>query len=138
MGELEGRMPGFDQHVKIHVTGCPNSCGQHWIADLGIEGKKMKVDGKMVDAYYFCLGGAVGKHQALARPVGYRCLATEVPDAIARLLSAYLRDRLGGENFRQFCARQSDVALRAFLAGAEVAPVARDPSPGRPPHGVEG
>jgi len=68
--ELEARLPGFDEHVKIHVTGCPNSCGQHWIADIGIEGKKVKVDGRLVDAYYFCVGGAVGRHQAVARPIG--------------------------------------------------------------------
>ncbi|HEV8663126.1 MAG TPA: nitrite reductase [Candidatus Methylomirabilis sp.] len=135
--DLEERLPGFEQHLKIHITGCPNSCGQHWIADLGIEGKKVKVDGKMVDAYYFCVGGAVGKHQAIARPVGYRCPATEVPEAIARLLRGYLRDRVNGENFRRFCARHGDEALRAILAGAEVAAAVRDPSPGRPPHGVE-
>ncbi len=58
--ELEERLPGFDQHLKLHVTGCPNSCGQHWIADIGIDGKKLKVDGQFVDAYYFCLGGALG------------------------------------------------------------------------------
>ncbi len=135
---LEERLPGFGHHLKIHITGCPNSCGQQWIADLGIEGKKMKVDGKQVDAYYFCVGGAVGKHQAIARPVGYRCPATDVPEAIERLLRGYLRDRADGENFRQFCARHSDEAVRALLAGVEVAAVARDPSPGRPPHGVEG
>src|SRR4029453_654643 len=61
--ELEARLPGFDRHVRLHVTGCPNSCGQHWIADIGIEGKKLKVDGALVDAYYFCVGGAVGRHQ---------------------------------------------------------------------------
>ena len=42
--ELEERLPGFDHHLKLHVTGCPNSCGQHWISDIGIEGKKIKVD----------------------------------------------------------------------------------------------
>jgi sulfite reductase (ferredoxin) len=47
---LERRLPGFDQHLRINITGCPNSCGQHWIADLGIEGKKIKVDGALVDA----------------------------------------------------------------------------------------
>ena len=54
--------PQFDQQLKLHVTGCPNSCGQHWIADIGIEGKKIKHEGKLTDAYYFCLGGAVGQH----------------------------------------------------------------------------
>ncbi len=136
--ELEGRLPGFDQHLKLHITGCPNSCGQHWIADIGIEGKKIKVDGKMVDAYYFCVGGAVGKHQSKARPVGYRCPATEVPNAIERLLLRYLADRVDGENFRQFCARHSDADLRTLLAGQQIGAVARDSSPGRPPRGVEG
>ena len=136
--ELERRLPGFDQHVKIHITGCPNSCGQHWIADIGIEGKKLKVDGKMVDAYYFCVGGAVGKYQGKARSIGYRTAATEVPDAIERLLTMSLAGRRNGENFRQFCARHTDDELREFLAGQEVAAVARDPSPGRPPHGVDG
>ncbi len=70
--ELEERLPEFDQQLKLHVTGCPNSCGQHWIADLGLEGKKIKHEGKLTDAYYFCVGGAVGQHAAIARPVGYR------------------------------------------------------------------
>ena len=136
--ELETRMPGFDRHLKIHVTGCPNSCGQHWIADIGIEGKKTKVEGKMVDAYYFCVGGAVGKHQRIARPVGFRTPAHEVPDAIERLLQRYLEERSNGENFRQFCTRKSDVELREILAGQGVVAAERDPSPGRPPHGVDG
>jgi sulfite reductase (ferredoxin) len=95
--DLEERLPGFEEHVRINITGCPNSCGQHWIADIGIEGKKIKVDGSLVDAYYFCVGGAVGKHQAVARPIGYRVPAAQVPEAMERLLRTYLgsgaRDR---------------------------------------------
>ena len=136
--ELEERLPGFEQHLKLHVTGCPNSCGQHWIADIGIEGKKIKVGSRMEDAYYFCVGGAVGLHQSIARPVGYRCLATEVPEAIERLLRHYLDDRRPDENLRHFFARHSDVQLREFLAGEWLPPVLRDDSPGKVPHGVEG
>ncbi len=124
--ELEDRLPGFDQHMKLHVTGCPNSCGQHWIADIGIEGKKIKVQDRLVDAYYFCLGGALGLHQATARPVGYRCAATEVPEAIERLLRRYLAEREVGENLRQFFARHTDTELRELLAGEFVDAVARD------------
>jgi sulfite reductase (ferredoxin) len=124
--ELEERLPGFDQHMKLHVTGCPNSCGQHWIADIGIEGKKTKVEDRMVDAYYFCVGGALGLHQGTARPVGYRCAATEVPAAIERLLGRYGELRESGENLRRFFARHSDSELREFLAGEAVAAVARD------------
>jgi len=136
--ELEERLPGFEQHLKLHVTGCPNSCGQHWIADIGIEGKKIKSGDRLLDAYYFCLGGAVGLHQSIARPIGYRCLATEVPDAIERLLQHYLRAKGPAENLRQFFARHSDAELREFLAGEFVPAVARDPSSGRVPHAVEG
>jgi sulfite reductase (ferredoxin) len=135
--ELEDRLPGFDQDLKLHVTGCPNSCGQHWIADIGIEGKKLKVDGRMVDAYYFCLGGAVGLNQAIARLSGYRCTADDVPDAIERLLRAYLADRLPGENLRRFFARHGETELRGFLAGEAVAAVLRDAPPGPVPHGLE-
>jgi sulfite reductase (ferredoxin) len=124
--ELEERLPGFDQHLKLHVTGCPNSCGQHWIADVGIEGKKIKLQDRMVDAYYFCVGGALGLHQSTARPVGYRCAATEVPDALERLLGRYLADREPAENLRHFFARHTDGQLREFLAGEVVDPVVRD------------
>jgi len=124
--ELDERLPGFDQHLKLHVTGCPNSCGQHWIADIGIEGKKIKVNEQLLDAYYFCVGGALGLHQSTARPIGYRCLATDVPEALERLLGHYLEQREPGENLRRFFARHSDTELRELLAGEAVAAVARD------------
>lgn len=136
--ELDERVPGFEQQLRINITGCPNSCGQHWIADLGLEGKKIKVDGQMRDAYYFCVGGAVGQFQSIARPVGYRCLASEVPDAIERLLSRYQEDRFKGENLRQFFARHTPEELRGFLAGNFIAAVERDRPSAPVPHGVEG
>ena len=132
--ELEERVPEFDQQLRLHVTGCPNSCGQHWIADIGIEGKKIKHKGKLVDAYYFCVGGSVGQFAATARPVGYRIPATEVPEAIERLLKTYQGKRLGeGENLRAYFARHSNDELRAQLAGELVTPVARDTSAGPAP-----
>src|SRR5947209_18644858 len=135
--ELEDRLPTFDQELKLNVTGCPNSCGQHRLADIGLEGKKIKVNGQMVDAYYFCLGGSVGQHAGFARPVGYRCPAVETPDAMERLLRHYLIRRNDRENLRQFFARHSDTELRAFLAGQEIEAALRDPSPGRPSHELE-
>jgi sulfite reductase (ferredoxin) len=135
--ELEERLPGFDQHLKLHVTGCPNSCGQHWIADIGIEGKKIKVQDRLVDAYYFCVGGALGLHQATARPIGYRCPATAVPEAIERLLRQYLAERGDGENLRQFFARHSDAELRECLAGELVEALPRDIPAGPVPRGLE-
>ncbi len=134
--ELEERLPGFDQELKLNVTGCPNGCGQHWVADIGIEGKKIKHEGQLTDAYYFCLGGAVGQHAAVARPVGYRCPAPLVPEAIERLLREYLADRVPGENLRAWFGRHSNDELRAHLAGEVLAAVERDLPTGPVPHFV--
>src|SRR6202022_1429906 len=106
-------------------------------ADLGIEGKKLKVDGRMVDAYYFTVGGAVGKFASIARLTGYRCVAREVPAAIERLLRQYQAGRFVGENLRRFLARHSDADVRGFLAGEEMEAVAREVAVGPPPQGVE-
>jgi len=136
VGEMEERLPEFDQQLRLHVTGCTNSCGQSWIADIGLEGKKLKKDGAMVDAFYFCVGGAVGEYAGIARQIGYRAAAEDCPEAIERLLRGYLKGRGEGENLRAYFRRTSDEDLRAQLAGAVVDAVERDPSPGRVPTNV--
>ena len=134
--EMEERLPQFDQQLKLNVTGCPNGCGQHWVADVGLEGKKIKHEGKLPDAYYFCLGGAVGQHAGIARPVGYRCPAPLVPEALERLLRHYLSGRHAEETLRSWFARHTNDELRAQLAGEVLAPVERDLPTGRVPHAV--
>ena len=137
--ELDDRIPGFQEQLRINVTGCPNSCGQHWIADIGLEGKKIKHEGKMVDAYYFCIGGSVGEFASIGRPVGYRCAATDVPEAIERLMNQFTENRKHGENLRQFFARHTNDDLRSILAGGFAASVERDTATTGPvPVGVEG
>jgi len=135
--ELERRLPGFDQHVKIHVTGCPNSCGQHWIADIGLEGKKIKGPVGFEDAYYFCVGGGLGARASVARPIGYRVPAREAPAAVERLLRAYLAARGPGATFHDFAATHTDDELRALLAGDAVAAVSRDLPVAATPHNLE-
>jgi sulfite reductase (ferredoxin) len=136
MDKLEERLPEFDQQLRLSVTGCPNGCAHHWIADIGLEGKKIKHKGELVDAYYFCLGGAVGEHAAFSRPVGYRSPATEVPEAIVRLLQQYLASRKRGENLRVWFSRHSDDVLRNWLAGEVIEAVERDVPSGHVPQGV--
>ncbi len=129
VSEMEERLPGFDQQIKLHVTGCTNSCGQHWIADIGLEGKKLKQDGVLKDAYYFCVGGAVGKYAAAARPLGFRATAEDTPAAIERLLRGYLEVREPGEDLRAYFNRTGDETLRAQLNGTPIPPVERDAPP---------
>ena len=139
--EMQERLPTFDQQIKLHVTGCTNSCGQHWIADIGLEGKKIKRDGALVDAFFFCVGGSVGKHARPARPIGYRAAAEDVPEAIERLLRAYLEARTPGEDLRSYFSRTEDETLRAHLNNTTRAnlppPEPRDAPPAGGRHAVD-
>jgi sulfite reductase (ferredoxin) len=135
--ELEDRFPNYQEDLRLHITGCPNSCGQHWIADIGIEGKKIKSNGTMIDAYYFCVGGSVGQVASIARPIGYRCAAEEVPEAIARLLTFFHAERHSGEALQNFLARQTTPTLRHALAGGATSVSERDVPVAAVPHSVE-
>jgi sulfite reductase (ferredoxin) len=135
--ELEDRFPNYQEQLRLHITGCPNSCGQHWIADIGIEGKKIKFNDQMIDAYYFCVGGSVGQIASIARPVGYRCPAGEVPNAIARLLDFFRVQRELNEPLQRFLARHSVDVLRSVLAGGPAELAERDLALAAAPHSVE-
>lgn len=118
VAELERRLPGFPAPLRLHVTGCPNSCGQHWIADVGLQG--VRLDGG--DGYEVFLGGGLGQGAGFVRRTGARLPAAQVPDALERLLRAYLDERRPEESFRDFARRAPDEALAAWLqprAGAE-------------------
>ena len=78
----------------------------------------------------------MGLHASIARPVGFRCPAPLVPEAIERLLRHYLADRLPDENLRAWFGRYSNDELRAHLAGEVLEPIERDVPAGRVPHGV--
>jgi sulfite reductase (ferredoxin) len=83
------------------------------------------------------LGGSVGQIAAIARPVGYRCPADEVPNAIARLLDFFHAQRKLGEPLQKFLARQSTDALRSVLAGGQAEIAERDLALAATPHSVE-
>ena len=78
----------------------------------------------------------MGQYANVARPVGYRCPAPLVPEAIERLLTHYLADRNPEENLRAWFARHTNDELRAHLAGEVLAAVERDLPTGRVPHAV--
>jgi ferredoxin-nitrite reductase len=62
--ELEAEL-SFTKPVRIHWTGCPNSCGQPQVADIGLMGTKARKDGKMVEGVDLFMGGKVGKDAEL-------------------------------------------------------------------------
>ncbi|MGO8701742.1 MAG: NirA family protein [Limisphaerales bacterium] len=101
---LEKRIE-LDQPVNIHLTGCPNSCAQHYIGDIGCLGTKARGATGSVDAYHVFVGGGFGKTQSLGRQIFTAVSATELPRALERILRAYLKHRQGRESFQKFSTR---------------------------------
>ncbi len=113
---LEKRMT-LDQPVNIHLTGCPNSCAQHYIWDIGCLGVKAKVGGETVDGYHIFVGGGFGRNQAVGRQVFAGVTCKELPQTLERMLRAYLKHRQGRESFQQFTARNELGRLQEIFGG---------------------
>ena len=118
--DLTARLPQFEGDVKLHVTGCPNSCGQHWIADVGLQGVLLNRNGEQVEGYDVFVGGALGENGRIAHRLGVRLPADESASALHRLFATYARDRALNESFGEWATRVGDAPLRASIA----APVA--------------
>ncbi len=91
----------LDSPVNIHFTGCPHSCAQHYIGDIGCLGVKAQGN----EAYHVFAGGGFGKNQAVGRQIYSNVSADELPRTLERMLKAYLRHRQGRETFQQFTVR---------------------------------
>jgi ferredoxin-nitrite reductase len=114
---LERRV-ALDTPINVHFTGCPHSCAQHYIGDIGLLGAKVPAgeDGE-VEGYHVYLGGGYGERRELAREVMRDVPHDELPQVLERLLRAYLAHRnSAAETFQDFTKRHSPEALRA-LAG---------------------
>ena len=105
-----------DQPIRISVTGCPNSCGQHQICDVGLEGSATTVDGVKEESFQILLGGGVGAQETLARRLGIRIPASSLNEALRSLFGSYKQLRGNRERFQEFCARHSDEELISFLS----------------------
>ena len=111
-----------DEPLRINVNGCPNGCGRHAIADIGLQGCVVRVGEERVEAYDISLGGRMGADARFARPILRKAPAKAVHLAIERLLSAFGELRGQGEAFAAFVDRHTDAELAAFLNEPAAAP----------------
>lgn len=108
----------LDAPVNVHVTGCPNSCAQHYVGDIGLLGAKIAVGDSQLEGYHLFAGGGFAEQRALGREVLRDIPAEDTPRVIERLLRAYLERRTSaGEAFRDFTKRHSPEALREIAQG---------------------
>jgi len=114
---LESRLE-LDEPLNIHLTGCPNSCAQHRIADIGLLGVQVEVEGGLAQGYHVHVGGGAGPHEALGREIARDVSQPELAPLLERLLRAYLARREAGESFHGFTKRHTVEALRALCAAS--------------------
>jgi sulfite reductase (ferredoxin) len=101
---------------KIHIkmSGCPNGCSQHHIANIGFYGASMKMGGRQVPAYVAHIAGQYdGGEVAMGQRLKVRLPARRVPDAVERWLRYYEQNREEGEEFNAFAARVGTEAFEA-------------------------
>jgi sulfite reductase beta subunit-like hemoprotein len=92
--------------MHIKMSGCPNGCSQHHIADIGFYGASMKVGERTIPAYIPHIGGAYeGGEVRYGQRLKARLPAKRVPEAVERWVRFYESDRLDGEPFRAFVDR---------------------------------
>jgi sulfite reductase beta subunit-like hemoprotein len=113
--ELNGYTDPEIQKLRIKISGCPNSCGHHHIADIGFYGNVRKIGEKQAPYYQLLLGGKVDANgvrfarQIMAVP------ARPIPAIIRELLAFYQHDRRAAESFSDWVSRTPDKTISARL-----------------------
>ncbi len=109
----------LDSPINIHLTGCPNSCAQHYIGDIGLLGTKVQVsdEGDQVEGYRIHVGGGFGPDAQCGRELFHDVKADDAPKIVERILKAYLNNRASAdESFLAFARRHEIDALKNLVA----------------------
>ena len=114
---LSQAVAGYDdpgvKRLSIKVSGCPNSCGQHWIADFGFYGNARKIDGKEVPYYLMLLGGGYDEQGVMRFGLSVQSIPARLaPEAVRRVLDHFVSQRVEGESFRQYVMRHKAETFR--------------------------
>jgi sulfite reductase (ferredoxin) len=115
--ELEKGVSDLDglEELRIHVSGCPNACGRHPIADVGLHGAARRVKGRLVPHYVLQLGGKVAEGQARLAQGKYTIPARNVPAVLCDLLDTFRRSAQCPD-FGSFLEAQSNEYLKELAA----------------------
>ncbi|HXM04978.1 MAG TPA: NirA family protein [Chthoniobacterales bacterium] len=114
---LEKRV-SLDQPINIHLTGCPNSCAQHYIGDIGLLGVQVGQSGEQVEGYHVFFGGSSGQKESLAREVFHGIPFGELPSLLEKVLKIYLAKRTNHESFKQFVSRHPVKELQELFSSS--------------------
>ena len=115
--QLEANSGWYQDKIRVHFSGCPSSCGQHQVADLGFRGARTKLpSGEQVDAFDLFIGGRLGEGARFNELLKGKILASEVHVVIDKLLRFYDANRRGAdEPFAKFFDRTPKAEFLAVL-----------------------
>lgn len=101
--------------IHIKASGCPNSCGQHHIANIGFHGAVMRGQGGQVPAYELFLGGGYEDDVRMGTRIKARVPARKAPEALVQVLDFYKKERQEGERFNAFIDRVGSAPFEAMF-----------------------
>ena len=104
------------RRIHVKMSGCPNGCGQHHVADIGFHGAASKAPGGQVPAYELFLGGSYEEGDTrIGLRTKTKVPAKRVPDAFEKVLQFYWSQRHEGEEFKDFAARLGPAQFEPLL-----------------------
>ncbi len=113
---LEGKFT-LDLPINIHLTGCPNSCAQHYMGDIGLLGTKVGPD--KAEGYHVFVGGGFGEDQGVARELFRGVSFESLKPTMEKMLLGYMRHREKGESFQKFTRRHDVGTLQGIFSNDE-------------------
>jgi sulfite reductase beta subunit-like hemoprotein len=99
--------------VRINISGCTNSCGQHHASDIGFFGAERRAHGQAAPGYQMLLGGYVGEEQIFFGEKALRVPAKNAPQAVIRVVRRFAEERSAGETFRAWMDRSGGASAVA-------------------------
>jgi sulfite reductase beta subunit-like hemoprotein len=99
--------------VRINISGCSNSCGQHHASDIGLFGAERRAHGRPIPGYQLLLGGYVGEEQIHFGQKALRLPARNAPEGVARVVRRFADERAPGESFRGWMDRSGGATALA-------------------------
>ena len=120
ISKMISEMDTSDQHIKnmhIKMSGCPNGCGQHHVADIGFHGAAAKGPGGQIPAYEVFVGGSFDNGDTrIGQRVKTKVPAKKVPEALGKILNHYKDFRENDEQFKDFVVRMGPESFEPLLS----------------------
>jgi sulfite reductase (NADPH) hemoprotein beta-component len=113
--EVVAAAPG----LSVKISGCPNGCGQHHVAGIGLQGSVRRLGDRVVPQYFVMLGGGVDSGGARFGRLAAKVPARRVGDAIERLVALYTAEGEAGEPPTAFFRRVEIQEVKDLLADLE-------------------